>query len=357
MGCACTLVRCVCALVARACPCPPWPPCPGQHPSKGSCIWPSESHSLTPSSVPLRPGVPGGSGAAASELNPQLGSLAVWVGGGLGGMDVVGHGGTWWDTVGRGGTDAVGCIGMYWDVLGCVGMCWDVADLRPGAPQSGSAAMGSGTRTACPPAPPAARPRALPRRGTAGTTAPAAASAPRGCTWPGGAASPRAPAPASMAASSTPRGRASASAATGGECWGGAGGRKKKCVWGAHGVPYTVPVPAARAGGAAGSAPRTGARRSARCWGTCTMSPSTSGASPSRVPASTSWCRSGSRGFGEGVHGEGGCSACSLPTGLRGGDAADHGGAGGVWRPPAPQLPPGALRHRAGRLGMAAQHR
>lgn len=200
-----------------------------------------------------------------------------------------GDGGMWWDTEGCGGTDVVGCVGTRWD--GCGGMCWDVAELHPGAPQSGSAAAGSGTRTACPPAPPAARPRVLPRRGTAGTTAPAAASAPRGCTWPGGPASPRAPAPATTAAGSTPRGRASASAATSGECWGGAG-RGARAVWGGHGIPCTVPVPAARAGGAAGSAPRTGARQSAQCWGTCTMSPSTTGASPSRVPASTPWCRS-----------------------------------------------------------------
>ena len=62
-------------------------------------------------------------------------------------------------------------------------------------------------------------------------------------------------------------------------------------------------------------------------------------------------CRAG--GCGGGTRGSG----CSLPTGLRGGDAADHSGAGGVRWPPAPQLPPGALHHSAGGLSPPAQHR
>lgn len=100
------------------------------------------------------------------------------------------------------------------------------AELSPGTPQSGSAARGSATRTACPPAPPAVWLQALPRRGTAGTTAPAAVSAPRGSSWMGGPASHRAPAPACTAAARMPQGRASASTATNGE-HGGTG----RAVW------------------------------------------------------------------------------------------------------------------------------
>lgn len=63
-------------------------------------------------------------------------------------------------------------------------------------------------------------------------------------------------------------------------------------------TPCAVPVRTAHAGGAAGSAPRTGVRRSAQCWGICTTSPSTADASPSLVLASTPWCRYGGAGLG-----------------------------------------------------------
>lgn len=262
---------------------------------------------------------------------------------GCGGMDIEGCGGTQRDVVGR----------MYWDVLGCVGMWLSCAPVpRRAAVRPWAAIFGLRVllprqlrgRGRC-------RGGALPGRLRQRLRVRPGAVPDRGELRPPERL-PLPPRPPAVRPGAEHPPALQPVVSPGGWQEGG-----KSSVWGAHGVPCTVPVPAARARGAAGSAPRTGARRSARCWGTCTMSPSTSGASPSRAPASTSWCRSGSRGFGEGVHGEGGCSACSLPTGLRGGDAADHGGAGGVWRPPAPQLPPGALRHRAGRLGMAAQHR